>query len=293
MPYEANPMYIRKQDRTRSTTRAPWPATGPQFASFEQGRSDQELLRPERASRRPPPPAPTPARKGRTFVTRFHPGVAHNHAPTGRWSDVQADAAKRSAKAQADLQAELAKGLGANRQRIADLTEILGTEGACSRLPPLGVLLAARQTVMIGMPLGQKHLDHYLRGRGADLAVDLADVIRRDAGVRAKLRAAIRVAPAGNIRINQKDYKVEDFRFAFGAIDRLDYEVDRSVGLVHVWFMDRYEWHPVGFGYKKLAFDERRVSNCAHAAAVELKASGASDYWMKGDAVVPLAVVMS
>lgn len=286
-------MYIHTRNPTPAPTRPTWRVTGPGFGSFHQDRPDQELLRPERASRAPPPRAPTPARKSRTFVTRFHPGVAHNHAPTGRWGDVQADAAKRAAKAQAHLQAELAKGLRANRQRIAELTEILGTEGACSRLPPLAVLLTARQTVMIGMPLGQKHLDHYLKGRGADLAVDLADVIRRDAGVRAKLRAAIRVAPAGNIRINQKDYKVEDFRFAFGAIDRLDYEFDRSAGLVHVWFMDRYEWHPVGFGYKKLAFDERRVSNCAHAAAVELKATGASDYWMKGDAVVPLALVMS
>lgn len=275
-----------------TTARRTTPSAGRplQLGSLHGGQ--QELLRTERAHRAPLP-TPAPPRKAQTFVTRFHPGVAHNHAPTGRWADVQVDAAKRAAKARAELQAELSKGLRANRKRAADLSEVLGTELSCSRLPPLAVLMAARHTVMAGMPLAQKHLDHYLKGRGVALLVDLTDVLRRDAGVRAKLRSAIRVASTGHFKINQKDYKVEDFRFAFGAIDRFDYEVNRAAGLVHVWFKDRYEWHPVGFGYKKLPGDERRVSNCAHAAAVELKSSGAADYWMVGDAVVPLSLVMS
>jgi hypothetical protein len=245
----------------------------------------QDVLRPERPNR--PPPAP---RQARTFVTRFHPGVAHNHPPTGRWTAVQADAAKRCGQARAQLQAEIAKGRRASPKRMADLSEVIGTECSCATLPPPAVLKTAQNTLMIRMPLARKHVDHYLTGGGANLQVDLEDVIRRDAGVRAKLRNAFRIASKGFVKINQKDYEVEDFRFAFGAIDRLDYDVDRAAGLVHVWFMDRYEWHPVGFGYKRLFGDERRVSNCAHAAAVELKSSGAADYWMIGDAVVPLAL---
>jgi hypothetical protein len=72
----------------------------------------------------------------------------------------------------------------------------------------------------------------------------------------------------------------------------LDYEVNRAAGTVHVWFQDRYEWHPVGFGYKRFPDDVRRGTNCVHAAMVEMKASGAKDYWMVGDAVVPLRLVM-
>ncbi len=75
---------------------------------------------------------------------------------------------------------------------------------------------------------------------------------------------------------------MKDFQFAFGAIDRLDYEVNRAAGTIHVWFRDRYEWHPVGFGYSHCPDDKARVSNCVHAA-MELKSSGAKDYWMVGE----------
>jgi hypothetical protein len=56
--------------------------------------------------------------------------------------------------------------------------------------------------------------------------------------------------------------------------------------------MDRYEWHPVGFGYRRLSDDARRDTNCVHAAAVELKSAGAADYWMIGDVVLPLTSIM-
>ncbi len=144
---------------------------------------------------------------------------------------------------------------------------------------------------MAVLPLAQQHLDHYLTGGGKDLRIDLEEVIRQDSGVRAKLAKAIQKFRRSSIKINQQDYAVKDFQFAFGAIDQLDFEVDRATGLVHVWCMDRYEWHPVGFGYKLLKGDVRRVSNCVHAAAVELKPKGAADYWMKGDAVVPLKLI--
>jgi hypothetical protein len=142
------------------------------------------------------------------------------------------------------------------------------------------------------LPLAKVHLDHYLHGSGANLKVDLAHVIRHDQKVRAKLAAHVRASRSGHFKVNQSDYAVKDFQFAIGAIDRLDYEVNRAAGTVHVWFQDRYEWHPVGFGYKHFADDSRRGSNCVHAAMVELKSSGAKDYWMIGDAVVPLSLVL-
>jgi hypothetical protein len=144
---------------------------------------------------------------------------------------------------------------------------------------------------MLGLPLAQQHLDHYLDGSGSTFVEDLEDVLRRDPKVRAKLAAAIRRSRAGHIRVEQSDYDVKDFQFAFGAIDRLDFEVDRAAGLVHVWFQDRYEWHPVGFGYTHFPGDIRRDTNCVHAALVELKSEGAKDYWMIGDAVVPMSLV--
>ncbi len=70
----------------------------------------------------------------------------------------------------------------------------------------------------------------------------------------------------------------------------MDFEIDRAAGLMHVWFKDRYEWHPMGFGYTAMDGDELRETNCVHAAAVELKSSGAADYWMVGDGVVSLEV---
>ena len=65
------------------------------------------------------------------------------------------------------------------------------------------------------LPLAQKHLDHYLAGSGADLPVDLATVIQRDSKVRAKLRAHTRKSPVGFFKVNQSDYAVKDFQFAF------------------------------------------------------------------------------
>jgi hypothetical protein len=86
--------------------------------------------------------------------------------------------------------------------------------------------------------------------------------------------------------------KNPDLRFAFGAIDRLDVEVDFDANTITAWFQDRYEWHPVYPGlYKKWSDDDARETNCVHAALVELQSSGAADYWMKGEATVPLSAL--
>jgi len=54
---------------------------------------------------------------------------------------------------------------------------------------------------------------------------------------------------AHHIELSLSSYSIQDFQYSFGAIDRLDFEVDFDDGTVHVWFQDRYEWHPV---YKAL-----------------------------------------
>jgi len=149
-------------------------------------------------------------------------------------------------------------------------------------------------------PIALNHLNWYLAtGRGLDLPEDgnITDMLQRDRGVQAAIRALI---PPGrtsgtfatHLKLEQQNYGVEDFQFAFGAIDWLDVEVDFGAGTVHVWFQDRYEWHPVYPGlYTHFADDMARETNCVHAALVELKSSGAADFWMKGEATVPLSVI--
>lgn len=141
-------------------------------------------------------------------------------------------------------------------------------------------------------PLAQAHVWQYLGGGGADYPEDVVNFISRDAGVRGILAINIRRASRGHFKVEQRHYSVESFRLAFGAIDRLDYEVDSAAGVVHVWFVDRYEFHPFYPGlYAAMPDDKARVTNCVHAAAVELKSSGAADYWMVGYGSIPLASV--
>lgn len=159
-------------------------------------------------------------------------------------------------------------------------------ECVCAHATPSGVLILAYLHKL--SELGRRHLIHYISGGGDDLPVDLENVIRQDETVRAPIAYEMRHSNRGWVKIKQQHYDVQDFQYAFGAIDRLDFEVDPTAGLVHLWFKDRYEYHSVGFGYERLSGDVLRETNCVHAAAVELKASGAADYWMVGDAIVPL-----
>jgi hypothetical protein len=72
------------------------------------------------------------------------------------------------------------------------------------------------------------------------------------------------------------------------------YEADFGKKSLKAWFMDRYEFHPVypGMHLPQYPDDERRYSNIVHAAAVELKAGTARDFWMMGLAVVPLDLIL-
>jgi hypothetical protein len=170
----------------------------------------------------------------------------------------------------------------------------------CSHLSPAGVVGAAIADEFSDKPIALRHLLWYLgAGGGADLVEDanLESMLRTDSGVQALLNARIPTGRAGgtasaHFKIEQNDYVNQDFRFAFGAIDRLDFEADFIAGTLHAWFQDRYEWHPVYPFYTAMAGDAVRSTNCVHAALVELKIGGvAKDYWMKGEATVPLSAV--
>jgi hypothetical protein len=203
-------------------------------------------------------------------ATIFHPGVNHNHRPSGRWSDVQANP---------------------NSGFLENL--------ACAHFSPTTVVEIAIFQKFSDKHLALQHLFWYLKAGGADFMEDmnLDRMLKADKGVQALLAGAIpSSAPAsgrfiGDVKVEQLNYQNQDFRFAFGAIDRLDFEVDFMAGTVHIWFQDRYEWHPVYTGlYTAFPDDAARETNCIHAALVELKSSGAEDFWMKGEATVPLSL---
>jgi Domain of unknown function (DUF4157) len=203
--------------------------------------------------------------------TVFHPGVMHDHQPSGRWADVQNDP----------------KSPGI----IGDI---------CAHFDPENVMRAASVRALYDKPIATAHLRWYFSGGGKDFVEDsnLELMLRTDSGVQAKITKQIPTSQssgtfADHVTITQDNYSDEDFQFAFGEIDRLDFEVDFAAGTLHAWFQDRYEWHPVYPFYKKMAGDYERDTNCVHAAAVELKANGARDYWMKGETTIPLKAIQS
>lgn len=230
----------------------------------------------DRRLRRDDEPAlePEPTLRRRRLIQRvvYTPGVMHDHRPSGRWADVQASPNSGW------------------RENIV-----------CSNMSPSGVIGAAIWKEFDDKPLALDHLNWYLStGSGRDYVEDtnLANLLRTDPGVQRAIAAIVpSAAPPGGtysswLKIEQSHYTNQDFRFAFGAIDRLDIEVDYGARTLHAWFQDRYEWHPVYPFYSALSGDAVRPSNCVHAALVEIKAGGvAKDYWMKGEATVPLSVL--
>jgi hypothetical protein len=217
-------------------------------------------------ARKPVPPAPAKSK------TVFHPGVMHNHKPSGKWADVQANPNSSNWKA----------------------------SQVCKHFDPIDVMNLAAFVELQGKPIAIDHLNWFFSGGGVDFVEDanLDSMLRTDSGVQALINARIPTGRshgtlAGHFKITQDDYNIDDFQFAFGAIDRLDFKVDFAAGTLHAWFQDRYEWHPVYPFYTKLAGDSARETNCVHAAAVELKSGTARDYWMKGETTLPLEALGS
>src|SRR5262249_2377034 len=124
-------------------------------------------------------------------------------------------------------------------------------------------------------------------------------MLKTDARVQAKILSQFPKGQSSgtfssHLAVSQDDYAEEDFQYAFGQIDRLDFEVDFTAGSLHAWFMERYEWAPYDPSiYPKMDRDYLRDTNAVHAAAVELKAGAARDFWMKGEVMIPLKAIQS
>ncbi|HEU5138019.1 MAG TPA: peptidoglycan-binding domain-containing protein [Steroidobacteraceae bacterium] len=215
---------------------------------------------------------------------KFVAGVNHAHKPSGRYADVQANP---------------------NSSFLLSL--------ACKIHSAEGLVELAKSSEFKDKPIALKHLNFYQKdGKGADFIEDanIKDWLTRDSGIKKRLKREIfpglgrKPKAEGHFTFEQDEYADDaagqDFRFAFGGIDRVDFEVDFSQDTVRVFFQDRYEWHPVYPFYSFIgpsaqfpeSGDEVRDTNCLHAALVELKASGAADFWMKGQAEVALSQIV-
>src|SRR5262245_23271659 len=206
----------------------------------------------------------------------FHPGVNHAHTPSGGWATVQASP----------------NSPGAGLSLIA----------ACKIMNPRQLVDTAIFVEFRDKPIALKHLNWYLStGKGADFVEDanIQTMLESDTGIQAEIVKRLRPKRsvtkfADSFKIEQFMYKDQDLRFAFGAVDIFDFEVDYAADTVTGWFQDRYEWHPVYSGlYTALPGDSPRETNCVHAALVELQSSGAADFWMKGEATVPLTKIVA
>ncbi len=206
-------------------------------------------------------------------MVAYHPGVDHKHTPSKKWSDIQSNP----------------NSPGASMALIA----------ACKMMQPLQLVNTAIMVEFRGKPIALKHLNWYLStGKGVDFNEDanVKLMLETDTGVQWEIMK--RMPPIttgkflGSFKIEQGMYTNQDLRFSFGAVDILDFEVDFDAQTVTAWFQDRYEWHPVYPGlYVLHPGDSPRETNCVHAALVELQTSGAADFWMKGEATVPLSAV--
>jgi peptidoglycan hydrolase-like protein with peptidoglycan-binding domain len=222
----------------------------------------------------------------------FHEGVRHDHTPSRRWEEVLHHPNNSGSDS-------LKKALDVACAALAAAAD------APIPLPhgPELLVATARALLFVKRPLGSKHLEFYLSGGGADFVEDsnITDWITRDSGIRHRLKREIfpakgKTRTKGEFFFHQREYAKDeagqDFRFAFGSIDKVDFEVDLADHLVRVWFKDRYEWHPFYPKlYKVKPGDAARDDNCVHAAMVEMQDQGAADYWMKGVAEVPLSLI--
>ena len=210
------------------------------------------------------------------FVPNYVPGVMHNHKPSGKWAEIRK----------------------AGEAWIAPAS--IGLSGVLSATTtPREYVNAVMAIDFSGKPLAKDHLMWYLDiGNGRDYNEDgvIISWLKEDPGLRQRLRAEYerRKAPVGKVsgffEFGQSAYQNIDYRYAFGAIDRLDYEFDFDRQMASIWFKDRYEWHPYKPGYYDVQTgdEDARPTNTLHAALVELKLEGASDFWMKGHATFPL-----
>ena len=127
-------------------------------------------------------------------------------------------------------------------------------------------------------------LNHYLSGSGTDIPVDISTLLREDAGVLMTVEREISsqinrpMCPTFVVPLPQRVFTNPDWQYATGSINmhwkRLPMLVSSDRVTVELSFRNQYRWHP----------KERRISQCVHQAAEDLKQRGARDYWITGRA---------
>jgi hypothetical protein len=163
---------------------------------------------------------------------------------------------------------KLATGLGL-------LAEKKAIDFVCSISPSDRTTLdIARAAKLHGQPDANRFLDHYLVGGGKDLEVDTTRLLREDSGVFRRLSETVAADLAagltkGVVPIQQSVFQNPNWKNATGSVNLL-WEVKGES--IEVWFVNKYRWHPTA----------KRVSQCIHEAADNLKTEGAQDYWMIG-----------
>ena len=219
-------------------------------------------------------------------ATDFIPGIQHNHEPL-RDKDML------------DIWGRIRN----NPNNDPDAIGLI-MDDFCRNAPtPKDCIDECVRTFLRDKPRSVQHLNWYLRdGNGNDFNEDenIKLWLLRDKGIRKKLIFEVfrgdpqRNPPRHNGRFEFETGAFEDdeFRACFGSIDVVSYELDFSDGSIHVWFKDRYEWHPVYPGiYDQQTSDSVRNTNSLHAAMLEMKRMGAKDFWMKGEAFLPMSFV--
>jgi hypothetical protein len=227
-----------------------------------------------------------------------HP-AQHDHRPAAPWSDLQRGFQARCGAAASDVVSQAGNALDdvlhGRMPRAPHLPDPRSSiDCACAVGSPRQAALAAMPRLTIAGPLATSFYLHFLGASGADMTIDVADMITRSSGVREKIRRSIAGgAMSGITRLDQSDYGVDDFQFAYGAIDCVRWRALPPAGRrwrnvpttrVEVSMLDYYEFHPERTG----------VSQCAHAACVDLVSTGgAKNFWMRGNATVTWAQLRS
>lgn len=233
-------------------------------------------------------------------------GIEHNHKPCGRWKEVQW-------KPRNSFYGHSEGGM----------TQSLYFSQMCSGCDtPKCVMEKLRKDFQSTMPgygtlvIAADHLDWYLHGGGREYNEDnyIKAWMKSDNGLKKVMTQLYREIPdkrgkkEGVYEFTQGLYENDDFRNSWGSLDKMHWEFNFDLDECTIWWKDRYEWHPYypAFTYeyegKKIFYppmydvqagdDDPRTTNCVHAAAVEMKSQGAADYWMKGQATVPIKDVL-
>lgn len=212
----------------------------------------------------------------------------HHHVP-GNWAEVQAIAQEKCDNEDGTVSFEQAF-----------------IECRCANNTPAQIMDFVLDYKMIGDARAQAHLRHYLEGSAEeyDENQNLRDLVLEDEKVNQWISYNIAQGLNNNIweghfMIEQGHYDEEDFQLAFGGIDRVDWQYDPDTTQVTIWFKDPYDFHPIYPGlYEVMGAGDHfpngpRISNCVHAAAVELLKTdgddtGAAIFIMRGKAIFNL-----